>query len=43
MLTSRIALTQQNLDQNTLSLTLRTLGAGVSSDRRDAETHNPVP
>lgn len=43
MLTSRIALAQQNLDQNTLSLTLRTLGAGVSSDRRAAETHNAAP
>lgn len=43
MLTTRSALTQQNLDQNTLSLTLWTLGVGVSSERRAAEIHSPVP
>lgn len=43
MLTSRRALTQQNLDQNTLSRRLRTLGPGVSSDCCTAEIHNPVP
>lgn len=42
-LTSRIALTQQNLDQNMFSRMLGTLGVGVSPDRRKAEIHNPAP
>lgn len=42
MLTSRRALKQQNLDHNTLSRMLGTLGAGVSSDLRTAEIHSPA-
>ena len=43
MLISRSALAQQNLDQNTLSLMLGTLGAGFASARRTAEMHDPTP
>lgn len=43
MLISRIALMQQNRDQNTLSRRLGTLGAGVCSECRSAEMHNPAP
>lgn len=43
MLTSSSAFTQQNLDQNTFSRTLSTLGAGVPSDRRTVDMHSPVP
>ena len=42
MLTSRRALAQQNLDQNTLSRTLGTLGGGVGCELCE-EMHRPGP